>query len=369
MPIFIYSTLALVTIILIINSNDVCEECSSYTISGLHRYESLSARAALESIMPPRVLILTSDNRPLDYSASSAFIQASTIINYQYASARGYDYKYFLVKYRRKAGNSSKDTASCYNSVLDQERAGPWSKLQVLWYVYNQFGARYDWFLYLDSDAIVINQSLNLYNYMKHVSYIVSRDRGCHFLLHRNCDIAFMHNKPFTLNFPNSGIFLFRRADLLSNPFETIAGRLFQLWWHHNRSDKKFEHDYEQSSLWNIVYQHDFYKHIGLNDSNMILYAKSNRLQLRRYISMIDDFSFDFQNGTQFIEHIGSTRKTRLEYMNRALVRLSINTTVAQFLYKTVRNKHVIKLDTSWDRIPPPNLTDEIHDSLHFDRK
>jgi hypothetical protein len=209
----------------------------------------------------------------------------------------------------------------------------------------------------LDSDAIIVNQSLSLYDYMKYVPYVVSNNRGCHFLLHTNCDIAFMHNKPFTLKFPNSGVFLFRKADLLDNPFETIVARLFQLWWHHNRSEKNFEHDYEQSSLWNILYQYDFYKNIHLNDSNANLYMMSSRLQLKRLISIIDDFSFEFQNGTQFIEHIGSTRETRLADMNRAFNRLSINTSTAKFLYETVRTKHLINLDTSWDRIPPPNFT------------
>lgn len=357
--IFTVAISTLVTLILLANRNADCNKClsSSYSASLGRRHNCLSSRAMIESILRPRVLIVTSDNRPLDYSSSRLFIQKSTIINYQYALIHGYDYKYFVVDYKQNKRTSSKNAASCYNSALKQERAGPWSKLQVLWYVYSQLSTKYDWFLYLDSDAVIVNQSVSLYDYMEYVSYIVSRDRGCHFLLHPKCDIVFMHNKPFTLTFPNSGVFLFRKADPIQNPFDTMTAKLLQLWWHHNRSDKNFVHDYEQSSLWNILYQHDFYKNISLNDSNSNLYKVSRRLQLSQHTSIMDDSSFDFHNSAQFIEHIGSNRKTRLSDMNQALKRLSINASLAKFLYETVRTKHLRKIDTSKDRIPPIKFT------------
>ena len=359
--VFISVSFILITVIILAHSNCACRKCSvtnSHSIPDCCRYECFSSRAALESIFPPRVLIFTSDNTRLDYETPNSLIQASTIINYQYASKNEYDYKYFLIKYKSNKRNSSIDSASCYNSVLNQERAGTWSRLQVVWYALSELSAKYDWFFYLDSGIIIVNHSMSLYDYVRNTPYIVSLNRGCHFVLHANCDIAFMGKRSTALDFPNSSVFLFRNADLSRDPFKTRVARLFQLWWHHNKSENNFVHDYEQSSLWNIVYQYDFYKNLELDDNNKNLYAMSKRLKLKKYISIMNGFSYDYQNGTQFTVYINSTRKTFLDYINRTIDRLIVNATVAQFLYQTVLSEHVITLDTSWDRIPVVNFID-----------
>ena len=359
--VFISVSFILITVIILAHSNCVCRECSVpnfHSIPDCCRYECLSPRAALESIFPPRVLIFTSGDTRLGYATPNSLIQASTIINYQYASKNEYDYKYFFIKYKSNKNNSSTDSASCYNSVLNQERAGTWSRLQVVWYALSELVTKYDWFLYLDSDIIIVNQSMSLYNYVRNTPYIVSLNRGCHFILHANCDIAFMRKRSTALDFPSSSVFLFRSPDLSKDSFKTRVARLFQLWWHHNKSENNFVHNYEQSSLWNIVYQYDFYKNLELDDNNKNLYALSKRLKLKQYTGIMNDFSYDYQDGTQFTAYINSTRKTFVDSINRAVDRLIVNATVAQFLYQTVLSEHVITLDTSRDRIPVVNFID-----------
>ena len=352
---FIGVTCGLITSLQTVNSDTVSTKWSLatvYAITTTLRNATKTSTAGSNPSIAPRVLVFSSDNRPLDDANSSAFVRTSMVINYHYASIHGYDYRYFSVKYKPLQSNKYKDAPSCYNAALNQERAGPWSKLQVLWHALTSLHTEYDWFLYLDSDVIIVNHSMSLPSYARHVRYFILKDRGCHFFLHANCSIAFMDNKPFTWHLPNSGMILFRKERISARPADTLAARLFQLWWHHNRSEKNFAHDYEQSPLWNLVYQYDFFKKISLNGTNKNLYDLSKRLQLNRRIAIINDFSFDFRNGTQFIEHIGSSRPRRLGDMYRSLDRLSINGTQARSLYDTIQAKYIVRLNTSWDRIP-----------------
>ena len=87
----------------------------------------------LLSPSPSRVLIFTSDNRPI-VNGNNYFFTLSALINFLYAQRHGYTYRYYQITYNdtRKLSKKIPFSPGCFNLVLNQERSAHWAKLQVM---------------------------------------------------------------------------------------------------------------------------------------------------------------------------------------------------------------------------------------------
>jgi hypothetical protein len=109
-----------------------------------------------------RVLIVTSDNRPLEASwERRSFWALATMLNRDYARAHGYDFAFvhtFLSA--TPPGLYANDTQrACFHARYALWRVHNWCKVLIMWAAVNAVDARgaplYDLVVYVDSDAII----------------------------------------------------------------------------------------------------------------------------------------------------------------------------------------------------------------------
>jgi len=156
------------------------------------------------------------------------YVSLSSKINKQYAASHGYDYKEFK---------------------LDESfpRHPAWGRV---WHLREQL-PNYDYVLYVDGDAFVVNQSMNLgplTGYIKdpNVCGLFARDQ-------------MLESSVFHSDRANAGVFLFSRgnngielADKWWNVPEdpSYGGTFYDTYRYLDNSDSLYHHPYEQLALW-----------------------------------------------------------------------------------------------------------------------
>lgn len=118
--------------------------------------------------------------------------------------------------------------------------------LQIIWHVLETYSKQYDLFLYIDSDAVISNHSIEISGFLSNVSFV--SPSKCKSFNIDACHIVFGHDpwkRTPSFTVPNSGLFLFRPTLQLR--------QLVQLWWYLNMHESNFYGFYEQDSLWNLL--------------------------------------------------------------------------------------------------------------------
>lgn len=176
-----------------------------------------------------KVLIVSVDNRKLNKNIdSNDCVTMTAVTNNNYAKYHGYDFmllqsnidnlltdvakKYFHHNEEDTDPdlhvNNAKDAATAFHVGLLQYRAASWAKLPPLWYISKEIGSKYDYILYLDSDACIspIHQSIS-------IDMLIAANGDQ--VIRGNSNITdssfiFFSNFPWRDDMPCAGVFLFK---------------------------------------------------------------------------------------------------------------------------------------------------------------
>lgn len=215
-------------------------------------------------------LIVSIDNRNLSFALKdSQYASLNAAITSKYANYHGYDYIYVknvannLVHdaneiYMKSnviptTSHVAKDIATCFHVGLKQYRAASWAKLPALWYIVRNYGIKYDYVMYLDSDStispIFLDRSLDdvLLEYQMNTSKII---RGNNNILQSK--LIFFNNFPWRDDMPCAGTFLMNMNDNLTSSPISIESILRE-WWDYDIPSKNFKHFHEQDALWHMI--------------------------------------------------------------------------------------------------------------------
>lgn len=183
-----------------------------------------------------KTLIFQSDNRERSCGDYPTY---TSNINEIYAKKMGYDYSYHIVN--------------------PTWRHSSWLKIQVAIELIET--TNYDKYIYLDTDCIINNHNLSIFEYLESAKYI-RKDKNSH--------ITFMNNKPWNFDMPCAGFYIFDRDNL----------KMFKNWWEIDLPEYNWKHYYEQKALFENINSFD--------------------------INIIDDWMFEEKDINQYIRHIGS---------------------------------------------------------------
>jgi hypothetical protein len=133
-----------------------CESAVNVELVALTQTDVAGVAASGEAA--PRTLILMGDSRgfaPASNTSSPGYHQLAASINYHYAQRHGYDFRFLLFPCLDASANS-KNCAACVHPVHGP-RSSPWCKVQAIQEILlaDPRAHRYDWVVFLDSDAIV----------------------------------------------------------------------------------------------------------------------------------------------------------------------------------------------------------------------
>ena len=242
-----------------------------------------------------KICIIMSDNREIsdDYE-NAEYHSLAVAINYNYAKKHGYNFIYYnpFIPNEHKItnnnlGTNKKHKVNSFQSKLNKYRYPSWTKLITL---FNTLLEKYAYVVYLDTDAIIVN-NIDLHKYLNDISY----SRGS-----KDSDLKFLIDKPYS-DGPCAGGIIIKNSD--------ISKRAVKYWWNYDMPEFDKKHGYEQESLWSFINNKD--------------------LNIEPYIGIIDELSFEPKEG-QYIRHVGTPDKER---------RVSI----FKCYYETLYNKETFK--------------------------
>lgn len=225
--------------------------------------------------MIKKILILMSDSRKLsvdnkadDGARGIEYNSLSALINYKYSIKHNYDFLYLIPKL-----NNNYEFLNC-KSPSGERRHPAWSKLlSILFIMINK--KQYNFIIYLDTDCIVNNFDINLYNFLKKSKNIKNLD------LNLESNIFFLNDMPWYPDLPCSGFII------IKNNIESFN---FIKNWYMDEKNKSHnqDHPFEQSVI---------------QRENMI----------SKGIEVINDWMFELKDNNQFLLHIGSHEKHNRE--------------------------------------------------------
>lgn len=213
------------------------------------------------SVAAKKCLIVNIDNRPLTENINDhSYASMSSVINLAYAKRHNYDFVYLQTvvddlvsgahaKYGEFEDNIpptsvAKDLATAFHVGLKQFRAASWAKLPPLWHITTEFGDKYEYILYIDSDAVMsplhINRSIEE----------ALQDWEDHSMIERGSStptksaFTFLNNRPWRDDMPCAGSFIYRPA---------LAEPMLREWWDFDLPTKNFNHFHEQDALWHMI--------------------------------------------------------------------------------------------------------------------
>ena len=303
-----------------------------------------------------RVLVVMADSRPLLAEPDSALAFA-VYANFLY-SRRHARYDFVYVQHSIGDGGDGGDggaaaaaaaaasadsddeptsamVTACCDSVLQQCRAAPWCKLQVLYRLMATDAQRHDWILFLDSDAAVFNWHMRVERWLSMVA--VQGCSGRDFSLPQSaCSFLFYANTANAHSFqlPNSGVWLVKLS--------ALSLQLLALWWHQPMPDYSHQRPYEQAALWQMM------------DS-------LEPGQRQRYFGVILEPSVEEQSALQFVQHrSGSNSSARLPVFRALQQRIARDRSFAEAGIDTdfrsviafIREQAVTAMDLTQDEVP-----------------
>jgi len=207
-----------------------------------------------------RVLVVTVDHRELSEEMDSAgYTSLSAVLNYNYATKHGYDYRFYhvstdLARVKRKY-NATPPAASVaaadglrarsYHPGRAEFRDYTWSKLPVLWHIASAV-RQYDLILYLDSDVAMtaVNEHRSIQEAIVHWDDSYKVVWGVKDL--KKAGIMFLPEMPPDSNKPAVGAFIFRPK---------LARHMFKVWWDapSQPSAADDHHTSDQRALWELL--------------------------------------------------------------------------------------------------------------------
>ena len=217
-----------------------------------------------------KVCIIMSDNREItDNYENAEYHSLAVAINYNYAKKHGYNFIYYnpFIPNEHKItnnnlGTNKKHKVNSFQSKLNKYRYPSWTKLITL---FNTLLEKYAYVVYLDTDAIIVN-NIDLHKYLNDISY----SRGS-----KDSDLKFLIDKPYS-DGPCAGGIIIKNSD--------ISKRAVKYWWNYDIPEFDKKHSFEQEAL-----------------RSMVVHNKNSNME--PYIGIIDDISFQPKEG-QFIRHV-----------------------------------------------------------------
>ena len=248
-----------------------------------------------------KICIIMSDNREIsdDYE-NAEYHSLAVAINYNYAKKHGYNFIYYNPHIPQKhkvtnsnSGSNIKNKINSFQSKLNKYRYAPWTKLVTLFHTLLE---KYKYVLYIDTDAIVVN-NINLEKYLGEVTYFKGST---------NSELKFL---------------------IISN--SDIAKRAVKYWWNYDMPEFDKKHGYEQESLWSFINNKD--------------------LNIEPYIGIIDELSFEPKEG-QYIRHVGTPDKERRVsifkcYYETLYNKETFKNTIDEIKKNNVKKVDIIKLE------------------------
>jgi len=156
------------------------------------------------------------------------YIKYTSEINSKYSEAHGYDYREFILP-------------------DDFPRHAAWGRV---WFLKENL-ENYDYMLYIDGDAFVVDPSRSLDEL---ISHMVGYPAACGLF----AADEMLSNKTFHDTLPNAGVFLFSREnsglDMATRwwdvPYSNIEGTIHDQDRYLDCKDSLYNHPYEQLALW-----------------------------------------------------------------------------------------------------------------------
>lgn len=235
-----------------------------------------------------KVLIVTVDNRALKNKRrdkDTESIDNTAIINERYAAKHGYDYLYiktsepgggkssandsvcaitkerfncssFLKLQCPQGGRKGKYEIATYHVGRGYGRASSWNKLPPLIYLSSEFGHKYDYFLFLDSDVMLnaryhyqsLSNKLDNWqdgksNISPQIDNLVWGQKTV-----RDAEMIALTNYPWRDDLPCAGIFMFKP--------HKVGIEMLMEWWDYDIPLKNLFDFMEQDALWYML-EHD----------------------------------------------------------------------------------------------------------------
>jgi hypothetical protein len=232
-----------------------------------------------------KVLIVTVDTRPLQSiprSADTEAIDKMAMINHHYADRHGYDYVYIKttepgkktstdrvcgmvqnrfncsylgIKHHCSNNNEydMKYAIATYHVGREYGRAASWNKMPSLIYLANEYGHKYDYFLFMDSDVMLnakygnVTISEKLRQWQTQNSTIDPRkssiQRGNKNI--RDSHLITLTNFPWRDDFPCAGVFLVKP--------DQVGVEILLDWWDYHLPLKNHYDFMEQDALWYMI--------------------------------------------------------------------------------------------------------------------
>ncbi|CAF4004250.1 unnamed protein product [Rotaria sp. Silwood1] len=216
------------------------------------------------------------------------------------------------------------------------------------------YSSTHDLFLYLDSDAVISNHNLSIYNFLSNISWVPTSI--CEEFTVNACHAALPYDtwlKSDTYVLPNSGVIFFR---------PTLEFRQFvQLWWHFNMHESNMAGWYEQDVLWNIL--QDLPSQAAPRPSKKQLADREawntkvkiiiEDLNLVTRLGIFNHATFGYKHQSQFILHMTSNvgQSNRVPQLTQ-LWRRERGTLNRAKLLAEISRKYLVSFDTTLDRIP-----------------
>lgn len=174
------------------------------------------------------------------------YIEYSSKINTRYCLKHKYDYQYIKIQ--------------------PNDRHPSWSKILISIDLIKKY--KYHQYVYLDSDVIIKNHAISLYEYLQNAQYKIFTTQS---------DITFLNDKPFHYNLPCAGIFMFNNNALS-----------FLNKWYKTKNSFYFKrYPWEQKELWSLIKKYP--------------------------INIIDDWMFQNRSNDQYFLHIPSYKNEQRE--------------------------------------------------------
>ena len=247
----------------------------------------------------PRVMVVMSDNRLPKHDQRSDY-SLTAFANYQWAQLQGYGFSYRtprlnldVVPAEQRHNETAKDTASCYNAAIGRYRCSSWCKVLGMAIAMVE-QPHYDWYLFLDSDALINNYAIALDYWLDALPVDTQTCNAAAFKSpSSNCSLLFMVDKPYHDDKPNAGVWMVKRSE--------AAWAFLQRWWNTDKPDWDFAFPMEQNSLWDLQ---PYWQSQGL-------------------AGLVPEPSMDHRSEMQLLHHITSwSVNERLPYFSRVLQRV-----------------------------------------------
>jgi hypothetical protein len=242
-----------------------------------------------------KIVIITSDNRKLNFNKKNNYFELCALINFNYAIKNKSDFFYVRINddLNLNKFNSAKEQLSGYARSVFSWKAVPWTKLLAIYYFLIK---KYKYIIYVDSDCIFNNNKIKINKIIK--------------VLNKK-NILFYSDKPWNSNLPNSGFLLIK-----NNLFTKI---FIKKWWN-TFSFKNFFHPYEQYWLQKF-------------------WSNNLKFVLNKFILLPDEIC-RLKKKDQYIFHITGDQKNynRIRFLSKYIKKNTIN---INFLKKKIMKNYI----------------------------